>query len=470
MKRQLNSYIAAFAWTALAAVWVLWPRERIEAQELRYARDYPVMRYADQDPTDRVARLQRMIAEGQAQLSFEAGRGYLASLLESLDVPASSQMLVFSGTSVQPRLISAARPRALYFGDDVYVAWMQGSDVLEIAAMDPDLGPVFYTLDQEASDKPKFERHTAACLRCHDTYGLSGGGVPRFLIGSGSTDEMGRLAGHESWELTTDQTPLSHRWGGWYVTGSHGDQHHMGNIVVRADDPAPAAVGNLSELSGLLDTGPYLTEHSDIVALMVVEHQIHVQNLLTRLNWEARKLLAEQAEPSKITAHVESLVSAMLFVNEAKLTGPISGTSGFRADFESRGPFDADGRSLRQLDLTRRLFKYPLSFLIYSHAFDGLPTEAKARVFQRVWEVLAEVDRSKQFDHLSASDRTAVLKILEDTHEGFARWLAHRGADAAQQAREGARFPFWRQPLLGIRMQTALLGDAVCSAKCHLPV
>ncbi len=432
MKRQMKPYVAAFAWAVSAAALTLCPSARVEAQELRYAREYPLMRYVDREVTDPIAKLQRKIAEGKAQLSFEADRGYLASLLEALDVPASSQMLVFSGTSGQPVLISAATPRAIYFADDVYVAWMQGSDVLEIAAMDPELGPVFYTLDQQQSNTPNFERHTAACLRCHDTYGLSGGGVPRFLLGSGPTDAMGRLAGHESWELTTDQTPLSHRWGGWYVTGFHGDQEHMGNRVVRTDDPAPAPIGNLSDLAGLFDTGPYLTGLSDIAALMVVEHQIHMQNLLTRLNWEARKLLAEHGEPSKLAALAEPVVTAMFFVDEAKFSAPISGTSGFRDDFESRGPFDTDGRSLRHLDLTQRLFKHPLSYLIYSEAFSAMPTEAKEQVYRRIWEVLTGVDLSKKFDHLSASDRTAILEILEDTHQDFARWVSDRGEDSAQ--------------------------------------
>ena len=432
----------------LAATLLLWPKVGVEAQELRYAREYPVMSYPTRSPTDRVAELQRMLAGDQAELSFEPGRGYLASLLASLDVPASSQMLVFSGTSLPTRLVSADTPRAIYFGDDVYVAWVQGSDLIEIAAFDPNLGPVFYTLRQEQSDTPDFQRHTALCLECHDTYGLTGGGVPRFLIGSGPTDARGRMASHEGWFLTTDQTPLSRRWGGWYVTGTHGDQRHAGNIVVRpSDDPAQsgeATNGNRTDLSGLLDTDPYLTRHSDVVALMVVEHQIHVQNLLTRVNWEVRTLLAGQAEqPSRaggssqdadleaqITAIAEPLVAAMLFVNEATLSGVISGTSGFRSDFESRGPVDGDRRSLRHLDLTRRLFKYPMSFLVYSEAFDGLPTEAKEQVFRRVWEVLAGVDRSRQFDHLSVMDRTAILEILRDTKGDFARWLAEQVPEA----------------------------------------
>ena len=264
------------------------------------------------------------------------------------------------------------------------------------------------------------------------------------------------MASHEGWMLTTDQTPLRRRWGGWYVTGTHGDQRHAGNIVVRpSDDPAPSATpaqsgeatnGNRTDLSGLLDTDSYLTGHSDIVALMVVEHQIYVQNLLTRVNWEVRTLLDAPSDgPGRargssagvgddleagIAALTEPLVRAMLFVNEATISGAISGTSGFRADFERRGPFDGDGRSLRHLDLTRRLFRYPMSFLVYSEAFEGLPTEAKEQVFRRVWEVLAGVDRSGQFDHLSVMDRSAILEILRDTEEDFARWLAESGGDS----------------------------------------
>jgi hypothetical protein len=428
----------------LALTPLSWPPTGVEAQELRYAREYPVMRYAARNPTDRVAELKRMIAGGQVELSFEAGRGYLTSLLASLDVPASSQMLVFSGTSLQGRLISSDTPRAIYFGDDVYIAWLPGSDLLEIAAFDPNLGPVFYTLLQEESGNQNLERQTEVCLECHDTYGLTGGGVPRLLIGSGPTDAMGRMASHEGWMLTTDQTPLSRRWGGWYVTGTHGDQRHAGNVVVRPSNPTPASGdetnGNRTDLSRLFDTDPYLTGHSDIVALMVVEHQIYVQNLLTRVNWEVRTLLDGQSvgddvevdlEP-QIATITEPLVRAMLFVDEAILSGAITGTSGFRSDFERRGPFDGEGRSLRHLDLTRRLFRYPMSFLIYSEAFDGLPTEAKEQVFRRVWEVLTGEDRGREFDHLSEIDRSAILEILRDTQEDFARWLAGGGAGAQQ--------------------------------------
>ncbi len=414
----------------LSAPALLLPVPLLAAQQLRYDREYPAVGYSSHPPTDRVAELQRAIARADAELTFDAKGGYLASLLESLHIPVESQRLVFSKTSFQVRFISPETPRALYFSDDVYVAWLRGSQFLEIAAMDPNLGPVFYTLGQKRGDQPDFKRAKGLCLQCHDTYGLAGGGVPRFLIGSGPTNEIGRPATHGTWRLTTDQTPLDERWGGWYVTGTHGDQTHMGNIVLGVPaDAAPGRApsnGNLTDLSGLLDTGPYLTEHSDIVALMVAEHQIHVQNVMTRASWEARS--ADETAPADIEtlaeALAEPLVRAVLFVDEATLDGPIQGTSGFRSHFESLGPRDEQGRSLREMDLTRRLFRYPLSYLIHSDAFGALPGALKEQVFRRLWEVASGRDTSDVFDHLSAADRGAILEILSATHAEFARWLA----------------------------------------------
>ena len=441
----------------LAAAELLLQAPRIEAQQLRYDREYPTLEYYTRASADPVAELQRSMARGDAALTFESGGGYLASLLESLGVPVESQMLVFSKTSFQERFVSPETPRALYFSDDVYVAWLKGSDFLEIGAMDPYLGPVFYTLSQAPSATPEFRREYGLCLQCHDTYGLSGGGVPRFLIGSGATNELGRTASHNAWQLTTDQTPIDQRWGGWYVTGTHGRQTHMGNVVLDvavggAESPNPAAStrGNLTDLSALLDTAPYLTGHSDIVALMVAEHQIHVHNVMTRASWEVRNadesdraavgsaavgsaavgsaaVESAAVESADIVQLAEPLVRALLFVGEATLSGSVQGTSGFRRDFESRGVRDGLGRSLRDLDLSRRLFRYPLSYLIHSDAYGALPGSLKEQVFLRIREVASGEDESGEFGHISAVDRVAILEILGSTHDEFARWLSAGG-------------------------------------------
>jgi hypothetical protein len=263
--------------------------------------------------------------------------------------------------------------------------------------------------------------------------------VPRYILGSGFADQSGQLVSHEGWHLTTDQTPLNRRWGGWYVTGTHGDQLHMGNLVPRDAAEAVqldlAAGANLRDLDNLIDTTPYLGKHSDIVALMVIEHQVHLQNLITRVNYETRTALYRDtlrnrelgqdpgyrspATLKRIESDAEPLVRALLLADEAPLGGPIAGTSGFASEFVSRGPWDGQGRSLRQLDLTGRLFRYPLSYLIYSQAFEALPDLAKKYIYRRLGEVLGGQDKSAAFAHLSDVDRQAIREILEATKTDF---------------------------------------------------
>jgi hypothetical protein len=404
--------------------------------QLRYDTDYPSIPYTSAKPTDAVTRLWDRIAAGGITLQHEGQRGYLASLLSALDVSASSQALVFTKTSLQKTLISPRTPRALYFNDNVYVSWVPGTRTMEVASVDPLLGVVFYQVEQEPAAKPKLDRQNALCLQCHDTYGLTGDGVPELLTGSMLPDANGNAVYHEGWEETSHETPLARRWGGWYVTGTHGDQTHLGNVYV--EDPARVRSidfkqsGNLTDLAGRFDTSPYLSTKSDIVALMVFEHQILVQNLIIRLNYRLRTALHKEgiqptvnvAAPSTAITQVlesdgEPLVRALLFSGETALTAPIRGTSGFAEQFSARGPKDPKGRSLRDFDLERRMFKYPLSYLIYSDAFKALPELGKQWVGRRVLAVLRGEDRTEPFAHLSDADRRAIVEILETTEGPF---------------------------------------------------
>ena len=399
--------------------------------ELRYDREYPAVGYGSKPITNRVALLAERLERGEVALEFAGARGYLDDLLRALEIDAVSQTLVFSQTSVQVAGISPATPRAIYFNDDTYVAWVQGARTIEIASMDAELGPVFHTLAQAPSDSPAFGREIGRCLRCHDSYSLSGGGVPRFILGSGYIGTRGELVSHEGWIITSPKTALKNRWGGWYVTGQHGDQVHLGNIIVK--DPADLQdldalrVGNLVELDRLIDVAPYLAPTSDIVALLVLQHQVQVQNAIARAKFDvttaidnARTDSAASANLSNLIAEVaEPLVRDMLMVGDFGLTAPIAGTSGFRASFERQGARDGAGRSLRELNLVTRLFEYPLSYLIYSEAFDALPEPAKDYVNRRLVEVLSGQDRSADFDHLSRTDRLALVEILAATKPGF---------------------------------------------------
>ena len=117
----------------------------------------------------------------------------------------------------------------------------------------------------------------------------------------------------------------------------------------------------------------------------------------------------------RIESAAEKLVEYMLFADELQLSDTVKGTSGFASEFSALGPRDSKGRSLRDFDLTKRMMKYPCSYLIYSKPFASLPEEAKDRVNRRLFEVLTGHDESQRFAHLQPSDRRAILEILRET-------------------------------------------------------
>lgn len=399
-----------------------------------YDAEWPAIPYASAAPNEPVARLARAIERGDARLAFSPPRGYLDALLEALDIDPASQVLVFSQTSLQSRRIDPRRPRAIYFNDEVYVAWVQNGP-LEIASVEPELGPVFYLLDQDGDAAPAFDRELDRCLSCHDSYSLSGGGVPRLILGSGYTGVGGNLVTHEGWILVSDRTPFRSRFGGWYVTGTHGDQRHLGNLLIRSYDDFERLdelrVSNVESLETFFDTTPYARGTSDIVALMVLQHQTNVQNAIVRVGYETRTALAavrdgvstpDEAQAA-IAASVEPLVCMMLFCEEIELTAPLAGDPEFVAQFQSRAVRDAQGRSLRDFDMTRRMFRYPLSYLIHSRQFESLPDEAKTAVYRRLAAVLTGADRSEPFARLTDADRASIVEIVATTKPELAALL-----------------------------------------------
>ena len=389
--------------------------------------------YSRSQPANRVSQLLEQFAAGQRHLAHEEQFGYLRSLLAELDVPASSQTLVYSKTSMQRQRISPRMPRALYFNDDVYVGYCQGGEVLEISAVDPQLGTVFYTVDQEIAVRPTIRRQTDNCLICHGSSMTKE--TPGQVLRSVFTAADGLPVLSAGTHRIDQTSPLEKRWGGWYVTGTHGDQKHLGNLIVRGRaDPNEidnSAGLNLTSLAGRFDTSAYLSPHSDIVALLVLEHQADAHNHLTRANHLTRQAMhyqqtlnRELKEPpgrvwdstkSRIKSAGEPLVEYLLFSGEAPLTARIQGTSAFAEEFARRGPRDSRGRSLRDFDLKSRIFKYPCSYLVYSPSFAGLPAEVRDYVLRRMWDVLSGQDKSEKFAHLTHADRTAILEILLET-------------------------------------------------------
>ena len=389
------------------------------------AAEHSAIAYSKSAPTDAVARLQASIERGETTLAFDDEHGYLPALLRALDVPVSSQSLVFSRTSLQVDRIAPWSPRALYFNDHVYLGWVQGGPIMEIASVDPKLGAVFYTVAQTAGDKPVITRETRTCLQCHDS-ASSTGGVPGFIMRSTIADRHGYPVRSEL-GITTDQTPLADRWGGWYVTGTVPSPHlgnakapalagEMGNVQNYLARTKLATSGSVTDLSKEFDTDPYLAKSSDAVALLVLAHQTYVHNLITAAGYQA---LSWPEDKVRIEGSAERLVNALLFAGQADLPGPISGSSSFAAEFAKHAVRDRRGRSLRDLQLNGRLFKYPLSYLIYYYSLDALPSPVKEHVYRRLHEVLDGRDTNPRYAHLSPDDRTAIREILEETKPDF---------------------------------------------------
>ena len=390
--------------------------------------------YSTATPANPITRLQAQLDRGETTLDYDPDRGYLDTVLEHLGIPASSQMLVFSKTSFQLQLISPARPRAIFFTDDVFVGWVPGGDIVEIAAADPQLGAVFYTLEQEPSSAPKFVQDRGQCITCHASSRTAS--VPGHLVRSVYSSPSGQPHFGAGTFTTDYRSPFLQRWGGWYVTGTHGSERHMGNVVAQ-DRRQPEkldqeAGANVTDLSPQLNLAPYPASHSDLVALLVLEHQTRMLNLITRANFETRSAMhydaimnealnrppdfRSESTQRRIAAAVDELVECLLFVDEYPLQAPIEGTSGFAEEFAATGPRDSQGRSLRELDLkSGRMMKYPLSYLIYSEPFAGLPAPAKEQVYQRLFELLKGTDPSERYNHLTATDRQAILEILQAT-------------------------------------------------------
>lgn len=389
--------------------------------------------YNSAEPDNPVSALQEAIDTTELSLTYDDQFGYLPSLLEALQIPFDSQLLVFSKTSFQNRRITPETPRAIYYNDDTYIGTVQRGEVIEVSTTDKNLGTVFYSLSQQKSDRVEFTRQTNNCLQCHASTLTRG--IPGHVVRSVFPDSEGFPILKAGTHITTQSSPFEERWGGWYVTGDHGEALHMGNVIAKELDRDAEidrnAGANRAELDARVDRSKYLTPHSDIVSHMVLLHQTKMHNLMTQANFETRFALTDQAVMDKILerdpdgrtastlrriANVgNKLVDYMLFVDEAELESRVKGDSTFGDTFPARGLSDSNGRTLRELDLETRLFRYPLSYLIYSEQFDALPPDALEFVYDRLWKVLSGEETDQRYAHLDVETRRAIVEIVLET-------------------------------------------------------
>lgn len=392
--------LVASAWAALVA-------QRMDA--FVDSRHHPAIGYGRGTIDTPVARLNERLAGGQATLPFDTETGYLKATIETLDISADSQVLVYSPTSFQASRITQQNPRAIYFNDTVAVGWIRGADLLEITAQDPRHGTLFYTIGQSPSAAPQFNRQEQ-CVSCHltwDTLGVPGLTVkttlprkaPGEFVNGGPVDH---------------RRPIAERWSGWFVTGVSVPDAHMGNRPLIQPAPLVGPAPRLVTVDGQFETTGYLRTTSDIVALMLLEHQTQASNLMTWAGWEARL-----GDPARTRAAAEALADYLLFVGEAPIADRIEGASAFARSFQARGLHDAQGRSLRDLRLDGRMMRYPLSYMVDTPMFAGLPDGASQVVRTRLLAVLSGQDQTPKYAHLSAADRQAILEILRDTQPGL---------------------------------------------------
>jgi hypothetical protein len=394
--------------------------------------------YESTEPSDLVAQLKSELQSDDKanELEWDQRFGWLPSILSALEIPRSSQTLVFSKTSQQHRKINPSSPRAIYFNDNVYVGFVQKGDFLEIASVDPEQGAIFYTVDQLNKAKPEITRASSQCMSCHESHKTID--VPGFLVRS----VFPKKSGHPKLNLgtthTDHSTPISDRFGGWYVTGDHGEMRHRGNAVVDEKvegnlDREPGA--NLTDLPARARPDSHLEQSSDIVALMLLEHQTQFHNHVTKASYTTRQALHQQAVMNKLFERpaeyrsdttkrrletaADDLVEYLFFANEFELTSPIRGDSSFSREFESRGIRTSKGLSLRDLDLKKRMLKHPCSYLIYTKSFNSLPPTMLKLVRSKMLTVLRTTGKGTKFEHLSKTDRESILSILTETHPLF---------------------------------------------------
>lgn len=370
--------------------------------------NHPAIKYLTAETDTVVDRLNAKLRDGSAKLVFDEKTGYLKSVLDLLEVPVESQVLVYTQTSLQAQHIKMDNPRAIYFNDVVSVGYIRGAGLIEVAAQDPKLGTVFYVVHETPSAQANFGRESSQCLRCHLSWDTLG--VPGLTVLT--TYPRKSVDDYANGGTVDHYRPLAERWGGWYVTGKQVPARHMGNFPLIISKPVPAPPPARASLTGQFNLDGYLTPFSDVVALMVLEHQAHFINLVTRVAYETRL-----GEAPRIEEAAEALADYMLFIDEARIPSPIVGSSGFAEKFAAQGPKDSKGRSLREFDLKTRMFTYPLSYMIYSPSFRALPDEPRRLVLRHIEQVLSGEVSGEKYAHLTPAIRTAIREILRETFE-----------------------------------------------------
>ncbi|MEM7146589.1 MAG: hypothetical protein AAF591_15750 [Verrucomicrobiota bacterium] len=370
---------------------------------------------------DPFTKLKEDLDAGRVTIDQSNDIAFLHDLLAKLDIPVSSQLLVFSTTSLQLRFISPRNPRAIYFNEDVYVGFIPGGRI-EVVSIDPEAGGIFYIFDIPRDRSPPVVERSNRCMNCHadsDT-----GDVPGIVLKSVVPGRTGGSLDAFRRNETGHAIPLEQRFGGWHLTGNHNIPKHWGNLIGRFSDGE--LLTQTLEPGSQFNWSNYPVATSDILPHLLLEHQTGFVNRAIEAHYRARTYLHEgngrlsPEHAKEMDRQARLLTRYLLFADETRL--PKAGIEGDPAYIEqflaSRRP-DSEDQSLKDLDLNDRLFKYRCSYMIYSAAFQGLPDGFRHQVYRRLQEALDTDSPDPDYRYLPNAEKKAIAKILRETLPDF---------------------------------------------------
>ncbi|MFP6854885.1 MAG: hypothetical protein VB980_03815 [Opitutales bacterium] len=385
--------------------------------------EYPGFRepphdYQKRIPTDVFTRIKDDLQTGKIKLDQSSEKACVESLLRSLEISPSSQLLVFSTTSLQLSRISPANPRAIYFNEDLYIGWVPGGRI-EVIGIDPEWGSITYIFDVPQGGKPPLIQRSTRCMNCHASVEI--GDAPGLLISSVVPGPGGGSLEGFRQEETGHGIAWADRFGGWHLTGKHDIKKHWGNLTGELSKAGLKKIPNQPGQHFRLQRYP--VPSSDALAHLLLEHQVGFVNRFISATYRARAVLAgavEEINESEVDAFLEKEASVLtrylLFADEVKFpTGGIAGEVSLKNHFQARARRASDGLSLRDFDLKTRMFRYRCSYMIHSASFQGLPTQLMSRVFTRMNAALSLEEPLPEYAYLPVSEKRIIRRILRDT-------------------------------------------------------
>lgn len=380
--------------------------------------------YLDWKPRDRFAQIKDRIQQGEVKIDTSSDKAFLKSMLDALSIPVSSQIMVFSASSLQSEIINPRNPRALYFNEDTYIGWVPGG-LIEIIAADPEMGPMFYVYDRlrPGGPVPNVQRSTK-CMNCHA--GNATRRLPGLIAESLLVSQAGSSLETFRRDVQGHQIPLESRFGGWHLTGGHNIPNHRANVMGiprnGKNEIVPVEPGQYSDLS------LHLLPTSDILPNLIHEHQLGFENRLVYAIYTVRQLKHENkgfmgaAAKAEIEERAEELARYITFADEAKFpTKGISGDTAYAEDFLRDRKATKTGISLKDLDMKTRIFKHRCSYMLYTDTWKEAPPELKERVYYHMALYLRD-QPDAQHAHIPQAERLAIRTILKETMSDLPSW------------------------------------------------